>query len=251
MIQVFHKSWEGKELHVQNNGRCLLYWRKPDDSEMTVELYLPTFTRPTAPDDKRWIHFTREGIVIRNAAGQVFRKSGAGPTVSRSEMDLMTNSDNLKELWAKETGYVQPAPSGTDDYGKKGAVLIRGGTAPATLAKYAQPPNRGDAVWLFKEFLNYQIPNGGTLVTGRPDLRPQNNIWILFRDYLSSNHRNHPYHEVWTAFAEKGPASGRDVAKNLAFCRDGVSKTKETINIRRGEGSGSSTFTVGPRRAGW
>jgi hypothetical protein len=120
---------------------------------MTVELYLPTFTRPTAPDDKRWIHFISEGIVIRNAAGQVFRKSGAGPTVSRSEMDLMTNSDNLKELWAKETGYVQPAASsGTDDYGEKGAALIRSTTAPATLAKYAQPPKRGDAVWLFNEF---------------------------------------------------------------------------------------------------
>jgi hypothetical protein len=114
---------------VQQNGRCLLYWTKPDGSQCTVELYVPTFARPTLSEQNRsrFVHFTDDGIEIRNASGAVLRKSGvvAGPTVSRGEMQLMTNLDNLLALWTVQTGYIAPAASSgptVDLYGDKGVA---------------------------------------------------------------------------------------------------------------------------------
>jgi hypothetical protein len=107
-LQDFHKSLEGKELNMQQNGRCLLYWTKPDGSQCTVELNVPTFARPTLSDQdrSRFVHFTADGIEIRNASGAVARKAGvvAGPTVSHGEILLMRNSENLLALWTVETG---------------------------------------------------------------------------------------------------------------------------------------------------
>jgi hypothetical protein len=159
-LQVYHKSWEGKELNMQQNSRCLLYWTKPDGSQCTVELYVPTFASPTLSDQdrSRFVHFTANGIDIRNASGTVVRKAGvvAGPTVSRGEMQLRTNSDNLLALWTVQTGYVAPAESTgptVDLYGAKGVSLIRPATKITTLEEgYPKPPNRGDAVWNFNEF---------------------------------------------------------------------------------------------------
>jgi hypothetical protein len=244
---------------VQQNGRCLLCWTKPDGSQCTVELYVPTFARLTLSEQNRsrFVHFTDDGIEIRNASGAILRKSGvvAGPTVSRGEMQLMTNLDNLLALWAVQTGYIAPAASTgptVDLYGDNGLSLIRSATKATTLEGYPKPPNRGDAVWLFNEFLNHRVPNGGTLVSGRPDLRSNDNFWILFRAYLSTNHPNHPYHGNWTAWAQPGAAarSARDLGPNIEFCRD-CSKVTQHINIRRGEGTTVTTFTVGPRRTGW
>jgi hypothetical protein len=262
-LQVFHKSLEGKELNMRldGRGRCLLYWTKPDGSQCTVELYVPTFARPTLSDQdrSRFVHFTADGIEIRNASGAVVRKAGvvAGPTVSRGEMQLMSNSENLLALWTVQTGYVAPAASTgptVDIYGAKGQPLIRSATKTTTLEGYPKPPNAiAGMLSGFSTSSSIQVPNGGTLVSCvRTDLRPNDNFWIFFRTYLSANHPNHPYHGLWTAWAQPGVATrnARDIGPNIEFCRD-CSKVTQQINIRRGEATTATTFTVVPRRTGW
>ncbi|KAI6754424.1 hypothetical protein HG530_012938 [Fusarium avenaceum] len=212
---------DGHKLDVSQRGVFRFTYRLENEPKITLDIKLGPSIAPLESDDIRTMHFTVSGIDIRTPAGYtlIVPAYNAACTLPISVMRKHKNGSDLLSLWrmirkrAESTSFAQDSLVVDSDYppelcvspiGKKGATL------PAKRPETTQQPERNDALWLLKEFIDLRFPSGGAFWTGDTVSFPLSTDDVTgFTNFLRlPANCTHPYAQWWyekLVLKPKGP----------------------------------------------
>ncbi|KAH7493033.1 hypothetical protein FOMA001_g556 [Fusarium oxysporum f. sp. matthiolae] len=177
---------EGHQIKVSQRGKVQLRFKSKNDSMVTTNIKLGPIIAPLEKDDKRTIHFTDLGIDIRTATGLTIKVpiNNSACTLPLSAMKSHQNGTDFISLWKEVRGEARPEDrvssllksSDEDaDYPPELCVSSTGnmGEPPRKLLKTIQEPEKNDALWLLKGYIDLRLPDGGDFWTGNKEDFPQ------------------------------------------------------------------------------
>jgi hypothetical protein len=168
---------DGHKLDVSQRGVFRLTYRLENEPKVTLDIKLGPSIAPLESDDIRTMHFTASGIDIRTPTGytlivpaynsactlpvSVMRKHKDGSDFLALWRMIRKRTDSTsfaRDSWDVDSNY--PPELCVSSIGKKGANL------PTKRPETIQQPERNDALWLLKEFIDLRFPSGGAFWTG-------------------------------------------------------------------------------------
>ncbi|KAH7181681.1 hypothetical protein DER46DRAFT_620717 [Fusarium sp. MPI-SDFR-AT-0072] len=173
---------EGHQIKVSQRGKVQLRFKSKNDL-VTTEIKLGPIIAPLEKDDKRTIHFTDLGIDIRTATGLTIKVpiNNSACTLLLSAMKSHQNGTDFISLWKEVRGEAQPEDrvssllksSDEDaDYPPELCVSSTGNMGaepPCKPPKTIQEPEKNDALWLLKGYIDLRLPDGGDFWTGNKE----------------------------------------------------------------------------------
>jgi hypothetical protein len=178
---------EGHQVKVSQRGKVQLRFKLKNDLTVTTDIKLGPLIAPLEKDDKRTIHFTDLGIDIRTATGLTINVPINNSTciLPLSAMKSHQNGTDFISLWKAVRGEAQPADSVSSllkssdedaDYPPELCVSSTGemgAKPPNRRLETIQEPEKNDALWLLKSYIDLRLPDGGDFWTGSKEDFPQ------------------------------------------------------------------------------
>ncbi|SPJ71444.1 uncharacterized protein FTOL_01172 [Fusarium torulosum] len=212
---------DGHKIDFSQRGVFRLTYRLEDESKITLDIKLGPSIAPLESEDIRTMHFTASGIDIRTPTGYtlIVPAYNSACTLPKSVMRKHKDGSDFLALWrmirkrTDSTSFARDSWDIDSNYppelrvwpiGEKGANL------PAKRPETIQQPERNDALWLLKEFIDLRFPSGGAFWTGGRVSFPLSTDDVTdFTNFLKlPDNCTHPYAQWWyekLVLKQKGP----------------------------------------------
>lgn len=173
---------QGSNVHVGLSGDLFIKFWDNHGKKQSLTMKLGPYITPVHFADKRTIHFTEDGIDIRNSKGRTllpYRKESIS-TLPAAELNKFGSAKAswLKILWESITGKILPSNSNGSVASVSGNPIPasnRGHPIPKRSSNPSKPfdsPQEQDALWLLNAYLENYFPQGGRFWRGSKQLFP-------------------------------------------------------------------------------
>ena len=268
---------EGTEVTIWASGKVHFLWKKPDSNIVSFAINGSRHLVPRSQDDKRFIRFNQDGIVIVGPNGDLILRrdqtEAASVTWTTKELALLPQKDDLKACGEHHVPQGHWRIEGEDEDFDDAIFALPvnyfqpKGSPPLCQKQkstgYAKPPKPGDGTWIMNEFLNQTLHDteGGRLFNGHladfPE-RDAEHMRRLLGDFIRRpRFRHYPWKTEWLAWIDASTSSATsNIRENIKFCRD-VSNKSASKSSGRYTPDGKpinlpgTWWYIGPRKQGW
>ncbi|KAK9417713.1 hypothetical protein SUNI508_01470 [Seiridium unicorne] len=251
------KSGRRHNIGVSNmNGQFIIRWLQNNDVKTSLRL-TAACAKTSKSTDIRSVHFTCEGIDIVDGQGHPLRPlpiKGVSPkaTIPRTRFPTLEQGDVITELWNLVTKHLGLIPDEIVEdeatwEGAKGVDRVRRNVKDENPLQN-RPPQRMDANWLLKTFIDERFPSGGTFRTSlRSDNPSSTEDLAAFVAFLKRpEYRKHPFTETWLAEFDTPRPNVQVLDPNLWVLRSMEKVKIGRWNKERKQTVQETTFNLGP-----
>ncbi|KAF4945108.1 hypothetical protein FGADI_12196 [Fusarium gaditjirri] len=236
---------------------------------VATDIKLGPIIAPLEKDDKRTIHFTDLGIDIRTATGLTIKVpiNNSACTLPLSAMKSHQNGTDFISHWKAVRGEAQPE-DGVSSLSKSfdedtdyplelcvSSIGNMGAKPPCKPLKTIQEPEKNDALWLLKGYIDLRLPEGGDFWTGNKESFPQGTDDVVgFIDFLKlPENCQHPYARWWFDLLVVRKRAQRNWSNWLSSLRSATRRHENaplSATPRGAYHKKCAVFTPGPKKQG-